>query len=285
MKVERRLNEVKEALDRKLLLAIVVLVLSLTVAGYCYAKPAGGEVTADKVIAEEADIGATLIDSTGLDLNGSIFVTGGSGDLNGNGEVADAGDLTMLNNHLNGDLEFTREQLTNADVTGDGKVTYDDLAVLLAMSVGQSREDAKWEANSAYGLKSLGTLDSFGDETFYFRGDVTISGTVKPRTITLPGSNTVVAAMNVGTYTGISINATGGALQKFWISHGLGKEPDYVQITITNPTATDFTIEKLYWSPNTTDPTTYFDLFIAVTDSLTAGATADATWTAYDVTS
>jgi len=101
-----------------------------------------------------------------------------------------------------------------------------------------------------------------------------------------PATVGVIHAMAMGTVTGIPINGTGlPGVEKFVVAHNMGKAPDVVELTLTNPTATDFQA-ICWWQPNSTDPTTYFDLYVYVIQaSQVAGATVDVNWVAYNYSS
>jgi len=77
------------------------------------------------------------IDVSGnVEINQSIFVEGGSGDVDDNGDI-DMTDISKIADHLSNSVILTQEEYMRADVDGDGRVTYDDLAMVLEL-FGQS---------------------------------------------------------------------------------------------------------------------------------------------------
>jgi len=112
-----------------------------------------------------------------LDIEGSIYTTGGSGDVTGNGTIS-ALDAARVAQYLAGIDTLTREKYARADVDGDGRVTPDDEFIIAAMAVGFDKADSIREIHSVYGARSsprvflvdgsvgIGAMNIIPDEKF-----------------------------------------------------------------------------------------------------------------------
>ncbi len=72
-----------------------------------------------------------LISALSLVPTADVGLTRGSGDVDLNGEV-DHPDIIALKMYFNGETELSEQQLANADVSGDGKVTIYDYSLIYA---------------------------------------------------------------------------------------------------------------------------------------------------------
>ena len=133
------------------------------------------------LIIDKGNVGiGTTTPQAKLDVNGSIIVTGGSGDINDDGKV-DVHDRISAYSYVYGDRYLSREEYARADVNGDGRVTWADVNMIGYLSFNYfPREKLMKQINSAYGLTGLGNLDVLGDERFYMAGNVGI-GTTDPK--------------------------------------------------------------------------------------------------------
>jgi len=146
---------------------------------------------------ERVGIG-TASPAAALDVDGSIYFTGGSGDVNGDGQIL-TNDLITLRNHIWGSASLSREQYARADVTGDGIVNYSDYAVITAAQMTSVTDAMRFEAETPFGVASLGTAGVYGDEKSNLRGMLGIGlGTSTPGN-PLSVSGAVVIGLNLGT--------------------------------------------------------------------------------------
>ncbi len=81
-----------------------------------------------------------------LEVAGSVYISGGSGDVNDNG-VTNSVDVSLISQYLEGTTTFTATQMRNADVDGDNQITPKDGQVISYQSAGYTREEAKRLAN------------------------------------------------------------------------------------------------------------------------------------------
>lgn len=100
------------------------------------------------------DAGATQ-DLTRIDTG--LFVEGGNGDLNSSGSV-DIGDITAVLDHLDGSSRLSPAQYAVADVNGDGRVSWDEIGLLLLRFQGVARDVAVQQIESGYGMVSATEL-------------------------------------------------------------------------------------------------------------------------------
>jgi len=104
------------------------------------------------------------IDASGeVEINQSIFVEGGSGDVDDNGDI-DMTDISKVADHLSDSVILTQEEYMRADVDGDGRVTYDDLAMVLEL-YGQS-VPVPVETHRSAERSIHNVAGAFDDETF-----------------------------------------------------------------------------------------------------------------------
>ncbi|PIR48236.1 hypothetical protein COU80_05395, partial [Candidatus Peregrinibacteria bacterium CG10_big_fil_rev_8_21_14_0_10_55_24] len=146
---------------------------------------------------ERVGIGTGSIAAT-LDVDGSIYFTGGSGDVNGDGDIL-TDDVLLLRNYINGSTTLTKEQYARADVTGDGIVNYSDFAVIYASQFGTVTNAKRSEAETVFGVSSLGVAGTYGDEQSYLRGKLGIATASPGSPLSVSGS--VVIGENVGSKT------------------------------------------------------------------------------------
>lgn len=102
-----------------------------------------------------------------LDIDGSMYTKGGTGDANGNGTLV-ASDALAIWNYYERKAPLTRAQQAESDLDGNGVVTFEDVIMALNMAVGISREQAEYNAYH-YRITSCGALPN---------GDVNLSGAV-----------------------------------------------------------------------------------------------------------
>jgi len=76
-----------------------------------------------------------------LYVSGSIRVEGGSGDVNGDGEVTIA-DAFLIYKYLKGTTTFTSEQKLIADVDGDGVITMSDALIATRIGYGYTKDES-----------------------------------------------------------------------------------------------------------------------------------------------
>ena len=84
--------------------------------------------TAINIDGDNVGIG-TIAPKARLHVNDGIYITGGNGDVNGNGFM-NAKDAVMIVNYING-LQLTEEEYARADVNGDSYVNKLDYAIVI----------------------------------------------------------------------------------------------------------------------------------------------------------
>lgn len=103
-----------------------------------------------------------------LDVNGSIYVYGGTGDMNGDGFIVSAGDCGKINDYLLGNKNLTTAEFATGDINGDGNVNWDDYFMCTYLNVLEvntttyriKKMEAVRKINSLYGA-DVTTLDRF----------------------------------------------------------------------------------------------------------------------------
>lgn len=109
-----------------------------------------------------------------LHVDGSIYTLGGTGDVNLDGNVS-AGDMTIVTNYLAKSVFLTEKEFSEADTDGDGRVTWDDLAVIQKIAFqGNTKEQALRSVHSVAGASPS------TDGAFYIGGNVGV-GTLSPQ--------------------------------------------------------------------------------------------------------
>lgn len=123
----------------------------------------------DEDLVTIGDVGiGTLSPEAKLHVDGNVFLLGGNGDADLSGSV-NAVDLARIVNYLNQTVFLTPSEYAEADMDGDGRVTWDDLAILNRfLFQGDSKTQAVRNINGSYGAMSSPT------DGFYVRGDVGI---------------------------------------------------------------------------------------------------------------
>jgi hypothetical protein len=120
--------------------------------------------------------------------NGSIYTLGGSGDADLSGVVG-INDLTLMVSYLTQTTSLSEGQYAEADLDGDGRVTWDDAAILERIVYHAETKDQAWRLiHSSYGV-----FPSTGGDVFYVRGRVGI------------GTNNPQGALDVNSTTGALI--------------------------------------------------------------------------------
>lgn len=79
-------------------------------------------------------IGRTSPKAT-LDINGSLYFLGGSGDITGNGSLS-ATDASRVLQYLNGTRSFSVRERSDADINGDGRIDTIDADLIARVTVG-----------------------------------------------------------------------------------------------------------------------------------------------------
>jgi hypothetical protein len=104
-----------------------------------------------------------------LHVNGSVYTLGGSGDANLSGAV-NVGDATYISSYLNQFSFLSEGEFAEADVDGDGRVTGDDLIILVRFLKGIDGlyEGRRW-VQSAYGMRPGSPYT--GDEDYFYVRD------------------------------------------------------------------------------------------------------------------
>ncbi|MEK7510304.1 MAG: dockerin type I repeat-containing protein [Patescibacteria group bacterium] len=87
-----------------------------------------------------------------LDIAGSIYVDGGSGDVTGDG-ITDVGDALWMEQYHAGLRALTRDELARGDIDGDGRTTRDDTFILMGLTVGVPKSETERIVHGAYGMK------------------------------------------------------------------------------------------------------------------------------------
>jgi hypothetical protein len=125
-------------------------------------------------LSSSVGIGITPM-AANLHVNGDIYTLGGEGDADLSGAVS-VSDIVLMINYLAKAVSFTEEQFANADMDGDGRVTSDDVAILiLIIYTGSSKADAVRQVHSSYGASP----DLSMPDAFYVRGSLGV-GTPTP---------------------------------------------------------------------------------------------------------
>ena len=118
----------------------------------------------------------TALPQANLHVDGTIYVLGGTGDVDGNGSPTIT-DANLIISYLAKQVFLTPAQLARGDMDGDARVTSDDLTILMYyLFVGLSKTDAIRRVHSTYGASPdvVNTPDAF-----YVPGEVGI-GTSAP---------------------------------------------------------------------------------------------------------
>jgi hypothetical protein len=132
----------------------------------------GGTIAGDIHTTGKVGIGTTS-PAAELHVNGSIYTLGGSGDADLNG-VINVSDLDTMVQYFTLDAELSEASYAEADMDGDGKVTWEDVTILQRILFEtETKEQAVRKVYSLYG-----PLD--GGNTFYIGGNLGI-GTTNPQ--------------------------------------------------------------------------------------------------------
>jgi hypothetical protein len=104
---------------------------------------------------------ATSNMAANLHVNGSIYTLGGSGDANLDGSLT-IGDVTAIIDYLGIGALMADANFAEADVDGDGRVTYDDAAIIIKMLfAGDTKAQAWQKIHSVYGVSATQTAEYF----------------------------------------------------------------------------------------------------------------------------
>jgi len=132
------------------------------------------------IVVQTGNVGiGTTSPGAKLHVQGSIFVEGGSGDIN-NGGTINVADIGGLNAYLGGSVTLTEDEYARADVDGDGRVNYDDLGMILLL-FGKTVPISMADHRDAE-RKIHGTYGAVNENTFFVKGDLGI-GTTSPDTL------------------------------------------------------------------------------------------------------
>ena len=153
-----------------------------------WARITGGLTVTENLTVPSGRVGiGTSSPNATLDVNGSIYIWGGSGDITPTGTI-NAADVAGISNFLTGTTNLTSDAYARADVSGDGLVSWNDrmmTAQLMGQTVGTDAYNAKkYEAKRQLG-KSYGL---YGTGVFYVNSSVGIKETAPSYTLTVAGS-------------------------------------------------------------------------------------------------
>ena len=90
-----------------------------------------------------------------LNVNGSVYFEGGSGDVNGDG-VVDIVDAMFIEQYLEGLRNFTKQQIATGDVNGDAHLDSGDAYIIGGMVVGIPKNVLVRDANDIYTVGCIG---------------------------------------------------------------------------------------------------------------------------------
>ena len=118
----------------------------------------------------------SIIDDINNTISGlGVIGEGGSGDVNGDGEI-DIVDSLFIASYLEGILEtFTPEQKLAADYDGDGVITHYDAYAIAGVSAGYSKEEAIRMAYSTVGIQDKGSFYKI-DHNTNIGGNLDVNG-------------------------------------------------------------------------------------------------------------
>jgi phage baseplate assembly protein gpV len=127
----------------------------------------------------------SIIDDINNTISGlGVIGEGGSGDVNGDGEI-DIVDSLFIASYIEGILEtFTPEQKLAADYDGDGVITYYDADAIANVSAGHSKEEAIRMAYSTVGIQDKGSFYKIDHNTniggnLDVNGNLNVSGGIR----------------------------------------------------------------------------------------------------------
>jgi len=166
------------------------------------------------------------VNKTKLAMNGSIYILGGNGDVDGSGTV-DATDRSMLNSYFNG-ANLTEEQYARTDVTGDGIVSRDDQMAVSYLSNNEAgsyenyveRLAAKRIIGKSYGLNN--------ENEFTFRKNVTIGTAINEPKAML----NVYGSVYIGKNTTLWVNEIANSSLSVQGSIGIGTSLPNNKLTV-----------------------------------------------------
>jgi len=101
---------------------------------------------------QDTAIGIGIPDAAAnLHVNGDIYTLGGDGDINNDGN-SNILDITRYIDYLEHGFNLTEEEYANGDMDGDGRVTYDDVALLMGIKYGTlSKTESMRQTHRSYG--------------------------------------------------------------------------------------------------------------------------------------
>jgi hypothetical protein len=108
-----------------------------------------------------------------LHIEGSHFVQGAEGDFDGNG-VINADDILEILDFVGGVKPLTPANFARHDVNGDGRVSIDDVGMVIQLFSGITKLEAKQAIEAGYGMADANTFDVGAD--LRLRGSATVSG-------------------------------------------------------------------------------------------------------------
>ncbi len=133
--------------------------------------------------------------------SGSIYTLGGNGDADDDQSVS-ISDLLLMMNYLSGSVYLTTTGYAEADLDGDGRVTWDDYTILYEIIYSAATKDDAWRStHSLYGAVSKDVFyvaDTVGIGTSTPTERLDVDGTARLRNMPSgTGTNVVVAGNGV----------------------------------------------------------------------------------------
>ncbi|MFH1374406.1 MAG: dockerin type I domain-containing protein [bacterium] len=136
--------------------------------------------------------------------SGSIYTLGGAGDANDDQSV-NISDLLLMMNYLSGSVYLTTTGYAEADLDGDGRVTWDDYTILYEIIYSAASKDDAWRStHSLYG--------AFSKNVFYVTDTVGIGTSTPTERLDVDGTARL-RNMPSGTGTNVVVDGNGVLLR------------------------------------------------------------------------